>query len=376
MKFSYVPAVLATLTLTTATSATNTASNASDICYVTDYAAVPAATAACTAITLDGLTVPGNSTLDLSKLKPKTVVTFKGLTTFEYAEANYNLILAGGTDIIITALPGAVIDGNGQAWWDGLGGNGGITKPDHMFVVSKALGNSVIKDLYIENFPTHCFSITGSDGLVMENIVLNNTAGDAPNARSSGLPAAHNTDGFDISTATNMILKDSVVINQDDCVAITSGDNITVHNMCCDGGHGLSIGSVGGKSNNNVTNIVFKNSDVLNSQNGARIKTNYNTTGFIANITYHNIAMSNISIRGIDIQQDYLNGGPTGTPSNGVIIENVLMSEVHGTVQPDATDYYILCGDGSCSDFTFASVNITGGTNNSCNFQPAGGFTC
>lgn len=90
----------------------------------------------------------------------------------------------------------------------------------------------------------------------MTNIRLNNTAGNSPNAISDGLAAAHNTDGFDISSTNNMILSDSSVDNQDDCVAITSGNNITVAGMYCNGGHGLSIGSVGGKSNNNVTNIM------------------------------------------------------------------------------------------------------------------------
>lgn len=157
-----------------------------------------------------------------------------------------------------------------------------MNRPDHFFTVSKALGNSVIKDLYIQNYPTHCFSITGSNGLLMENIVLNNGAGNVPNARSSGLPAAHNSDGFDISSTNGMILRDSIVNNQDDCVAITSGDSIAVSGMACNGSHGLSIGSVGGKSNNNVTNISFKDSSCTNCQNGARIKSNYNTTGYIA----------------------------------------------------------------------------------------------
>ena len=62
--------------------------------------------------------------------------------------------------------------------------------------------------------------------------------------------------------------------------------------MYCDGSHGLSIGSVGGKSNNNVTNIAFSDSVVLNSQNGCRIKTNSNTTGFISGISYENIFVS------------------------------------------------------------------------------------
>ncbi|KAK3075334.1 hypothetical protein LTR53_001403 [Teratosphaeriaceae sp. CCFEE 6253] len=361
---------------TSSTSTVASTPTTTDPCYVTAYTAVAAATAACTAITLDSIVVPGNQTLTLSKLLTGTTVTFAGTTTFEYFDADYDLIKVGGTNITITAEPGAIIDGNGQAWWDGQGSNGGIAKPDHFFVISKALGNSVVKNLYIQNYPTHCFSVSNSAGLIMENIVLNNTAGNAPNARSGGLPAAHNTDGFDLSSCNNTIVRDCTVLNQDDCVAITSGDHITVSNMYCDGGHGLSIGSVGGKSNNNVTDILFEDSEILNSQNGARIKSNSNTTGFIANITYSNIFVSNISIYGIDIQQDYLNGGPTGDPTDGVIIANVTMTNITGIAESSAKNYYILCGADTCSGFDFEDINIVGGTNSSCNVQPAGDFQC
>lgn len=115
---------------------------------------------------------------------------------------------------------------------------------------------SVIENLHIQNWPTHLFSISSCSDLTMRNMLLDNSAGDAPNAISGGLPAAHNSDGFDVSTTNDSLIYDNTVYNQDDCVAITSGNNITVDNMYCSGGHGLSIGSVGGKSNNNVTNIV------------------------------------------------------------------------------------------------------------------------
>jgi hypothetical protein len=39
-----------------------------------------------------------------------------------------DLIQIGGTDITIQGEPGAVLDGNGPAWWDGLGSNGGVKK--------------------------------------------------------------------------------------------------------------------------------------------------------------------------------------------------------------------------------------------------------
>lgn len=142
-------------------------------------------------------------------------------------------------------------------------------------------GASFVQNLYIQNYPVHCFSVTGCLGLTMQNITLNNSAGYAPNAMSNGLPASHNSDGFDLSTSNNTILRDSIVLNQDDCVAVTSGVNVTVSNMYCNGSHGFSIGSVGGKSNNYVANILFENSRCDNCENGARIKTNSNTTGTI-----------------------------------------------------------------------------------------------
>lgn len=39
---------------------------------------------------------------------------------------------------------------------------------------------------------------------------------------------------------------------------------------------------------------------------------------------------------GIDIQQDYLNGGPTGEPTNGVIVKNITMNNIYGAVTAEA----------------------------------------
>jgi polygalacturonase len=133
-----------------------------------------------------------------------------------------------------------------------------ISRPDHFIVVSKMTAGSKIQNLHIQNWPTHLFSISGCSDTTMQNLFLDNTAGDAPNARSGGLAAAHNSDGFDLGSSSNFVITDSKVYNQDDCVAVSSGNNVTVSNMYCSGGHGLSIGSVGGKSNNNVTNILVR----------------------------------------------------------------------------------------------------------------------
>jgi len=114
----------------------------------------------------------------------------------------------------------------------------------------------LIHDPYIQNWP-HCFEITNVQNLEIYNLVFNNLAGNAPNSKSNGPPAAHKTDGFDVSGSVNISIHDNIVCNQDDCVAITSGNNMDVYNMYCDGNHGLSMGRVAGKSNHNVTNIYF-----------------------------------------------------------------------------------------------------------------------
>ncbi|KAB5518212.1 putative polygalacturonase precursor [Coniochaeta sp. 2T2.1] len=363
---SSAPSTAPTPTPTTITSGT--------ACTVTDYASISAAVKSCTNIVLFDIYAPPSSTIDLQKLQTGAAVTFAGTTTFGFTPDNdFDPIVISGNNITITGTPGHLIDGNGPLYWDGLGSNGGAPKPDHFIVIKKTY-NSVISGLNIRNWPVHCFSIGTSRNLTISGLTLDNSAGDAPNAASGSLAAAHNSDGFDISSSDYVTLRDISVVNQDDCVAVTSGTQILIDGMYCSGGHGLSIGSVGGKSNNTVSGVTFSNSIVTNSENGVRIKTNSNTTGLIRDVTYRNITLEGITTYGVDIQQDYLNGGPTGVPTNGVLIEGVKLIDVKGTVVGEkAYDYYVLCGEGSCGGFVYEGVRVTGGGRGGrCNYPASG----
>ncbi|KAK2039135.1 family 28 glycosyl hydrolase [Colletotrichum somersetense] len=342
-------------------------------CTVTEYAGIANAVATCTNITLLDIAAPENSPIDLRNLQAGATVTFAGTTTFATTvRKDFDPILISGTGITVTGAAGHVIEGNGAAYWDGLGSNGGGEKPNHMVVV-KNTTNAKITNLHIKNWPVHCFYMTGNQGLTVSGIVLDNSAGDAPNDKSGGLAAAHNTDGFGISSSDNVLLENINVHNQDDCVAVTSGTGIAVNNIYCYGGHGLSIGSIGGKGNNTVNGVTFANSSVVKSSNGCRIKSNSGTTGEVSNVTYKNITLTDIDTYGIDVQQDYLNGGPTGEPTNGVKISGINFIDVTGTATDRAYNYYILCGEGSCSDITFRNTKVTGGgKGGSCNFPASG----
>lgn len=344
-------------------------------CTVTEYSQLASAVASCTDIVLQDLTAPSNSSIDLRSLQDGTSVTFKGTTSFDGVTAvkTFYPIQIGGKGLTITGEEGHVIEGNGAVYWDGLGSNGGGDKPNWFIVVNNTY-DSVVSDLNIKNWPVHGIQITGSQNVTVERLFMDNSAGDAPNAISDGLAAAHNSDGFGVASSDFITIRDTSVINQDDCWAGTSGTNITISRLYCQGGHGLSIGSIGGKANNTIRGVLIEDSILVNSSNGARIKTNWNTTGEVSDITYRNITISGITDYGLDVQQDYLNSGPNGTPSNGVLISDIHFIDITGTASgEDSYNIYILCGDGSCSDFTFENVNISGGgMGSSCNYPEEG----
>jgi polygalacturonase len=109
----------------------------------------------------------------------------------------------------------------------------------------------------------------------------------------------HNTDAFDVGSSSNIIISGANIKNQDDCLAINSGTNITFTGGTCSGGHGLSIGSVGGRDDNTVKTVMISSSSITNSANGVRVKTVSGATGSVSGVTYKDITVSNISDYGI-----------------------------------------------------------------------------
>jgi polygalacturonase len=186
-------------------------------------------------------------------------VIFEGTTSWEYEEWDGPLLQIKGNGITIKGADGAKLNPDGSRWWDGEGSNGGVTKPK--FFYAHDLTDSTIENLYIENTPVQAVSINGCDGLTITDMTIDNSAGDDA--------GGHNTDGFDIGESANVVITGAKVYNQDDCVAVNSGTSITFSGGTCSGGHGLSIGSVGGRDDNTVDTVTFKDSTVSKSVNGA-----------------------------------------------------------------------------------------------------------
>ncbi|KAG4443250.1 hypothetical protein IFR05_001293 [Cadophora sp. M221] len=320
---------------------------------------------ACATIVLSALAVPSGVTLDLTGLNTGTHVIFQGTTTFGYEEWTGPLISISGTSITVGQSSGAVLNGGGAQWWDGQGDNGKV-KPK--FFSAHNMVSSSINGLQILNPPHQVFSIDSVNGLTLSGITIDGQAGDTQGGK--------NTDGFDIGDSSGVIITGATVYNQDDCVAVNSGTSITFDKGYCSGGHGLSIGSVGGRSDNVVSGVTFSNSQVVNSQNGVRVKTISGATGSVSAVTYKSITLSGITDYGITVRQDYNN---LGTATSGVPITKLILNGVTGTVNSGGTNIYVDCGSSSsCSGWTWSGVSVTGGkTSSSCpNIPTSGGAKC
>ena len=334
-------------------------------CTFTNASAARASAKSCQTIVLSNIAVPAGQTLDLTEAADNTHVCistmtnlfliklqiiFSGTTTFGFKAWTGPLIQVSGTGQTITGTSDHLIDAGGEQWWDGKGGNGGINKPKFF---KANLKSSSITRLNIKNTPVQGFSISGCKDLTLDHITIDSSDGDTK--------GGHNTDAFDVGTSTGVIISNAIVHNQDDCMAVNSGSNITFTGGSCTGGHGISIGSVGGRSDNNVSNVTISNSKIIDSTNGVRVKTVSGATGSVKGVTYSGIILDNISTYGVVIEQDYENGSPTGTPTAGVPITGLTLNGVTGTIASGGTNVYILCAKGACSNWTWKNVNIGGG---------------
>ncbi|XP_072396250.1 polygalacturonase-like isoform X2 [Diabrotica undecimpunctata] len=301
-----------------------------------------------------------------------STLTFKGKTTFgSGVQWDGPLISISGQGIHVYGASGSVLDGQGPHYWDGKGGSG-TRKP--RFIKINANGGSTFQGIHLLNCPINCVSLSGSKDMTIRGWNIDCSAGDK-NA------LGHNTDGFDMSSVENIIIENSVVKNQDDCVAVNYGKNLHISNLNCSGGHGLSL-SVGmnkiDPSVNVVSNVTFTDCSVTHSRNGIHVKTHRDgTTGYISDVTYNNIHLSSISYYGVNVQQDYQDGGSTGHAGNNIQIKNLNLHNVQGTMTGSSSmPVYILCGSGSCSNFNWNEVSITGNKkHSSCNYHP-NGYTC
>jgi len=157
--------------------------------------------------------------------------------------------------------------------------------------------NGTIHHLRSFNSKGAHFKLFGCENMIFTKIRIS-APGDSPN-----------TDGIKIGKSNGITIKSVNIGTGDDCIAMISGTrNVSISDVFCGPGHGVSIGSLGKlDGEEDVDNINVKNCTFSDTTNGLRIKTwasPLTKTLKASHIVYEDIVMNNVG-NPILIDQEY-----------------------------------------------------------------------
>ncbi|XP_073025718.1 polygalacturonase [Primulina eburnea] len=171
-----------------------------------------------------------------------------------------------------------------------------------------------------------------------------------------------NTDGIHVQSSTNVTIRNTNISTGDDCISIGPGSsNLWIDQIRCGPGHGISIGSLGRKfEEEGVQNITVTNSVVNGSDNGLRIKTWARpSTGFVRNVTYQNIFMQNVE-NPIIIDQNYCpHNYDCPGQSSGIKIEQVTYENIQGTSATQVAMIFDCSPTNPCTAIRLQDIKLT-----------------
>ncbi|PON77144.1 Glycoside hydrolase [Trema orientale] len=170
-----------------------------------------------------------------------------------------------------------------------------------------------------------------------------------------------NTDGIHIGRSVRINITDTTIETGDDCVSLGDGSKqITVTNVTCGPGHGISIGSLGKYQNEQaVEGVVVRNCTIKNTTNGVRIKTWPDShDGVASNMHFEDIIMQNVG-NPVLIDQEYCPWNQcSGKAPSRIKISNVSFKNIRGT-STTAVAVNLACSSGyPCQNVEIADIDL------------------
>ncbi|KAG8379848.1 hypothetical protein BUALT_Bualt07G0132100 [Buddleja alternifolia] len=234
-----------------------------------------------------------------------------------------------------------LIDGQGDSWW-GHGGN----RPTAMRF--SHCNKLQVIGLSYKNSQKNHVSITHCDKANISSLHMI-----AP--RNSP-----NTDGIDISASTNLHIKSCIMETGDDCIAINKGSsNVTISEIACGPGHGISIGSLGKNGEHGtVEAISIRNCTFNGTTNGVRIKTWQGGSGFARNINFSQINFA-ASDNPVIIDQFYCPHKKCKNQTSALNVSDVRYTDLRGTsICKNATISFRCSQNVPCTNIVVENVDI------------------
>ncbi|KAH9606132.1 hypothetical protein KSS87_007274 [Heliosperma pusillum] len=188
-----------------------------------------------------------------------------------------------------------------------------------------------------------------------ENVLLQDLTVFAPGS-------SPNTDGIHVQQSNHVIISDSNIGTGDDCISVGVGTtDLSIDNVVCGPGHGISIGSLGkdvdepGVESVTATGVVFKG-----TQNGVRIKSwGRPSHGYVRNVLFRNITMVDVQ-NPIIIDQNYCpNNLNCPGQESGVEVSNVTYEDIRGSSATEVAVKFDCSPKYPCSRIRMKNVLLT-----------------
>ena len=185
-------------------------------------------------------------------------------------------------DVAITG-PGA-IDGQGAAWWPLVKTAQEVRRPK--MISPSNCERLLIEGLTLSNSPMFHIALGGK----CHDVMVRGVTIRAPASTDPVCPS-HNTDACDVKGKNILIQDCDVSVGDDNFTCGGNTSDVLITNCTYGFGHGVSIGSYtqGGVSNITVINCTFHDTET-----GIRIKTDRDRGGFVHDMKYLNLSMTNV----------------------------------------------------------------------------------
>jgi polygalacturonase len=183
-------------------------------------------------------------------------------------------------DVAITGS--GAIDGQGAPWWP-LAKTADDNKRPRMLTIGGA--RLLIEGITMSNSPMFHIALGKSSDVTVHGVTIRAPASDDP------ICPSHNTDACDVKGKNILIANCDVSVGDDNFTCGGNTSDVLITNCTYGFGHGVSIGSYtqGGVSNITVVNCTFHDTEA-----GIRIKTDRDRGGFVHDMKYLNLRMTNV----------------------------------------------------------------------------------
>ncbi|KAH0460702.1 hypothetical protein IEQ34_011365 [Dendrobium chrysotoxum] len=247
------------------------------------------------------------------------------------------------------SLYSATFDARGQSLWSCKAAKRSCPTGSTALTISQSK-NVTLSGVTVKNSENFQIAIMFSQGVRVEGATVTAPV-DSPN-----------TDGIHVHMSSLVSITNSTIRTGDDCISLGTGvTNISVQDIRCGPGHGISIGSLGGSPGDTIVQNVTVSSVILTgTQNGLRIKTWANPyDGFVSGIIFRHAIMNNVQ-NPIIIDQNYCPGNANcPNQSSGIKISGVQFDDVKGSSATAVAVKLDCSRSNPCSGIEFTSINLS-----------------